>query len=256
MFPYYPHAQVGAFTGSYPTTGQFLESPTVVNLRQAIATLQAMLPAYESQAMALRGMPQGLHFQHIVQQIRLQLQGLQAQLAQLTVQPPPPPPEEVEGLLRRAQTVLQQAAAGTTPSSSELRILADQVRSAGYPDLAAQLEALLVKANQFCGVFFTGDPQPLMALGVSGRAFPRNAVVTAPVWRARVEAARRMGLSAAVVASLENFARTAPASTNDLKTGQVVRINLRGAEPIEVPPQMARQEYADILVVAPVFCGG
>ena len=65
----------------YPSTGQMPPPDALRNLHEAIVTLQAMIPAYESQATALRGTPQGLYFQNLAQQTRLQLQGVQAQFA-------------------------------------------------------------------------------------------------------------------------------------------------------------------------------
>ena len=75
--------------------------------------------------------------------------------------------------------------------------------------------------------YFFGTPEsPTQPSNAFGR-YLKNAVLLAPALRERAEAARRMGQPAAIVAALESQARTAPNTVNDLKRGQVVRIDLR-----------------------------
>ena len=145
----------------YPSTGQApipFETPTVLkNLYEAAATFRAMIPVYESQAVAFRGTPQGLYFQNLAQQTRLQLQGVQAQIAAGAAEPAgtpqlPPPPRPGEGAppvqydpLRETERVLQMSLLGMTPGVDKLRFLATRLRAVGRADVAAYLEALAAK---------------------------------------------------------------------------------------------------------------
>ena len=307
----------GAETGQ-SSPGQLPPPFETLSLHQAIATFQRMIPVYESQAIAFGGSTQGIYFRNLAQTTRLQLQGVQAQLAALNAaaiadpsgwpQPLPTPPTEMTPMPPRPTgrqappgppghglgmaipnpyggnvirtgpgtnhplaapagdrhlrpgdmfVILRKGLSSTDGQGGWWWEVISPSGTRGFTRAVDpttgqdNFQTISEPQNHFCGIFFEGVVA-IPTAGGGGVSIPKSAVVTAPILRQRAEAAKRMGQPAAIVAALENLARTAPASTDDLKTGQMVRVQLAAPRTFEVPPQLAQQTYADVQVVA---CG-